>query len=182
LGVPESPQSFTPRLLARILWDFTYLCWAKLTPTCTGRIGLRITVENFDSIRFTDNTHAATQRSSRQVEHVTIPLSEAPERPRTRADEADLNGPRGLQPSPTSASSGRAQSRPQRLAPFAGKRSAGHPRCDLRCGLLCSLRYVRNLPCRSPVYVLFAPATQPHQRLMRSSRRLINQRKRACHC
>jgi hypothetical protein len=45
--------------------------------------------------------------------------------------------------------------------------------------MVCSvgLRYVRNLPCMSPVYVLFAPAAQPYQRLMRSSRRLINQRK-----
>jgi hypothetical protein len=96
---------------------------------------------------------------------------------RMSADEADLNGPRGLLPSPTSASSGRAQSRPQRLAPFAGKRSAGRPGCDLRCGLLGSLRYVRNLQCMSAVYVLFAPAAQPYQRLMRSSRRLINQRR-----
>jgi maltooligosyltrehalose trehalohydrolase len=29
LGIPESPKSFTPRQLARILWDFAYLCWAN---------------------------------------------------------------------------------------------------------------------------------------------------------
>jgi hypothetical protein len=26
---PQSPKSFTPRQMARILWDFTYLCWAN---------------------------------------------------------------------------------------------------------------------------------------------------------
>jgi hypothetical protein len=35
LGVPESPKSFTPRLLAKILWDFAYLCWAN--PVYTKR-------------------------------------------------------------------------------------------------------------------------------------------------
>jgi hypothetical protein len=29
LGVPESPKSFAPRQLTRILWDFVYLCWAN---------------------------------------------------------------------------------------------------------------------------------------------------------
>src|SRR5271165_5475821 len=29
LGVPESPKILTPRQLARILWDFAYLCWAN---------------------------------------------------------------------------------------------------------------------------------------------------------
>jgi hypothetical protein len=29
MGVPDWPKSFRPRLLAKILWDFAYLCWAN---------------------------------------------------------------------------------------------------------------------------------------------------------
>src|SRR5271165_2448744 len=30
-------KSFTPRQLARILWDFAYLCWANTTPAAAHR-------------------------------------------------------------------------------------------------------------------------------------------------